>query len=618
MLKRWQLDEFIPGVACLDEAGQFDAVITDEKMDRNGYEFARNAGLPLYRVVPGLIAPYGVPCLNRRDDLSLQLIPIKSAPDLPGASQEVEVLLQEWRESGVSWVNDTPPFEGPLGERFELIILDERDVNRAGSPQRALTEMMPLLSGESEHGLVIYLPKRLDDRSLRQWIERHLCRYDTMVIGDDYHVSTLLKSAQSVLLYSSTLELDARMRGKTCHVLYSTLSESMRIEVEKQLLRGCFYRNPENRTPVSLLSLISWLRLQRERRFFFTGDIYALGFSRWKYPVLRTYFQGANVHRVTSKHNADIPIGSTVVVWGSKPIFEYPGAEALSSDGYRVVRLEDAFIRSVGLGAKLVRPLSWVIDSKGIYYDPRTPSTLETLLNSGGFSSSDAERAALLMQRLIKENVTKYNVGVSVWQRPDAHRRVILVPGQVESDASILYGAGEIRTNIDLLKAVRSENPEAHILYKPHPDVLANLREQGVGEGDALEHCDEVITDALMAQLLDDVDEVHVMTSLAGFEGLIRRKTVVVYGSPFYAGWGLTRDKQSHPRRRRTLSLEQLVAGTLIYYPTYVSLKTGYYMTAEDALDQLIDWRENGTYDPGRLKLLVVWLRRRVLNLLGR
>ncbi len=185
------------------------------------------------------------------------------------------------------------------------------------------------------------------------------------------------------------------------------------------------------------------------------------------------------------------------------------------------------------------------------------------------------------------------------------------------SDASIRYGAGIIRTNLGLLKAVRSENPEAtYHAPSPHPD--RKLREEGESESGTWGYCDEIVTDAVMAQLLDDVDEVHVMTSLAGFEALIRRKRVVVYGSPFYAGWGLTQDKKSHPRRGRPLSLEQLVAGTLIHYPTYVSLKTSYYMTPEEALDQLVDWRENGTYDPGRLKLLLVWLRRRILNMLGR
>ena len=32
------------------------------------------------------------------------------------------------------------------------------------------------------------------------------------------------------------------------------------------------------------------------------------------------------------------------------------------------------------------------------------------------------------------------------------------------------------------------------------------------------------------------------MTSLAGFEALLRGKPVTTHGQPFYAGWGLTED----------------------------------------------------------------------------
>ncbi|MFP3441598.1 capsular polysaccharide biosynthesis protein, partial [Pantoea sp. SIMBA_133] len=39
---------------------------------------------------------------------------------------------------------------------------------------------------------------------------------------------------------------------------------------------------------------------------------------------------------------------------------------------------------------------------------------------------------------------------------------------------------------------------------------------------------------------------------------------------PFYAGWGLTQDAMHCPRRNRALTLDALVAGTLLLYPNYV------------------------------------------------
>src|SRR5205814_8724387 len=80
---------------------------------------------------------------------------------------------------------------------------------------------------------------------------------------------------------------------------------------------------------------------------------------------------------------------------------------------------------------------------------------------------------------------------------------------------------------------------------------------------------DDIVTGGSTAALLAQVDELHTMTSLAGFEALLRGRRVVVYGRPFYAGWGLTVDRLPQDRGRR-LSLDELVAGVLILYPRYL------------------------------------------------
>ena len=36
-------------------------------------------------------------------------------------------------------------------------------------------------------------------------------------------------------------------------------------------------------------------------------------------------------------------------------------------------------------------------------------------------------------------------------------------------------GGATIRTNLELLKAARQAVPDAHLVYKPHPDVVAAL-----------------------------------------------------------------------------------------------------------------------------------------------
>jgi len=213
------------------------------------------------------------------------------------------------------------------------------------------------------------------------------------------------------------------------------------------------------------------------------------------------------------------------------------------------------------------------------------------LLQDTHFDDALLERARALRAAIVAMQITKYNVGGETWKRPAGAARVILVPGQVEADASIRLGAPGLRTNSALLTAVRAANPDAYVVYKPHPDVLAGMRADGVARPGAGNNCDAMVGDVPMARLLEEVDEVHTLTSLAGFEALLRGKRVVTYGQPFYAGWGLTADFLPPPRRSRRLTVDELVAGVLILYPCYVSRTTGQFTTPERVLEELNEWR---------------------------
>jgi capsular polysaccharide export protein len=185
----------------------------------------------------------------------------------------------------------------------------------------------------------------------------------------------------------------------------------------------------------------------------------------------------------------------------------------------------------------------------------------------------------------VKHELSKYNLGGHAWRRP-LHVRTLLVPGQVEDDASIRLGAiGAVARNAELLAAVRREHPDAHIVYKPHPDVVAGLRRGG--HEDAAQWADEVVTHADIHRLLSQVDGVHVMTSLTGFEALMRGVPVTCHGMPFYAGWGLTDDRVGLPRRTRSLTLDQLVVGALLEYPLYLHPQRRTRATAEDVVAAL-------------------------------
>ena len=166
--------------------------------------------------------------------------------------------------------------------------------------------------------------------------------------------------------------------------------------------------------------------------------------------------------------------------------------------------------------------------------------------------------------------------------------------GQVEKDASIRFGTGAINTNLKLLQVVRKKFPEAYIIYKPHPDVVAGIRKKGVDDALEKQYFDLRVESGDALALFDKVDSVHTMTSLVGFEALLRNKKVYTYGQPFYSGWGLTIDAMPIERRNRQLSLEELVAGSLIRYPTYISRSSKMYTSPERVVEELIRQKEKG------------------------
>ncbi|MBF0122411.1 MAG: capsular polysaccharide biosynthesis protein [Candidatus Omnitrophica bacterium] len=374
------------------------------------------------------------------------------------------------------------------------------------------------------------------------------------------------------------------------------------------------YIHPETKKRCPPENLIEWMGLQRRMRERFPVKIDALNFQYWKKPIIQDFFQGSVVRFIPGsttwplarKLNASWFIkiwnsffpskegDAVMVVWGGKP-FDFPFSHERKKKT-KIVRVEDGFLRSVGLGVNHVRPLSWVIDTRGIYYDPTQVSDLEHILQTYTFDEVLLKRAKALRLRLVEAGLSKYNISTESWRRPqNVDRKVILVPGQVETDMSLVYGAPDVSRNLDLLHTVREANPQAYIIYKPHPDVVIGFHKKGPGEDYVAHHCDEVVKDVSVGRLLMEIDEVHTITSQTGFEALLRGKKVVCYGQPFYSSWGLTDDKIPVDRRTRKLFLDELVAGALILYPTYVSHTNNRFTTPERAVDELLSWRVRGT-----------------------
>ncbi|WP_425316008.1 capsular polysaccharide biosynthesis protein [Uruburuella testudinis] len=346
------------------------------------------------------------------------------------------------------------------------------------------------------------------------------------------------------------------------------------------------YINPNTGEPGTVFDVIDYLAAARRLNEKLRGDLYCVGMSLWKRAVMRPFFNvpSCRLHFVSSLkklQSARLPKNARLLVWsrGNDALIDFAHRQKLP-----LLRMEDGFIRSVGLGSNLVPPLSLVVDDMGIYFNAQTPSRLEHILQHHHFTAQDLRTASALQTALTEAAITKYNVGGNSLSLPDTDQKILLVPGQVEDDASIRYGSPKINKNLDLLKKVRTLNPDAYIVYKPHPDVVSGNRTGHIPAAQSRQFADQVASECDILTCLQQADEVHTMTSLTGFEALLRGKHVHCYGQPFYAGWGLTHDYLPHPRRTRRLSLQELIAGTLIYYPSYIHPDTRRMVDAASAI----------------------------------
>ncbi|TCO71275.1 capsular polysaccharide biosynthesis protein [Rhodovulum euryhalinum] len=306
------------------------------------------------------------------------------------------------------------------------------------------------------------------------------------------------------------------------------------------------------------------------------------GMRAWKRGTVQRFFGGVRAVRfapdATSAEKRAKAAGRRPMVWATQATDARPGT----------VRVEDGFLRSRGLGAALVPPLSLVLDDLGIHYDPTRESRLERLVAAACTLDPVARaRSERLIATLTRSGVTKYNLGgASLPALPPGRR--ILVAGQVEDDASVRLGCPGARTNSELLERTRAENPDAVILYKPHPDVEAGLRPGALDDGAARADADLVLGTAGVADLLAAVDEVWTLSSGLGFEALIRGLPVTCLGVPFYAGWGLTRDLGPVPARRAAQpDIVALAHAVLIDYPRYRDPLTGRPCPAEVVAERL-------------------------------
>jgi capsule polysaccharide export protein KpsC/LpsZ len=331
---------------------------------------------------------------------------------------------------------------------------------------------------------------------------------------------------------------------------------------------------------------------------------YVFGLNHWKhdfvarcYPEFAMHFvRGTSVPSAAERRVADHK-PFVFIIWG------YKGSESIlnfaENHSIPVYRMEDGFVRSVGLGAAHTLPRSLVLDRSGrLYFDATGPTDLEKICSEFDFAAHPEvlEEARICLDLLMQERISKYNHVASCDAPEEVFERIaprssgkkrILVIGQVEDDASLKQGRAVHLSNLLAVETAVKDHPDALVIFKPHPDDLGGYTKNRPKKS-TLEDIGKIAKVLTAPMTVPDcfpcVDHVYTITSLAGFEALLRGKTVTVLGYPFYAGWGLTDDRQSDSRRTRKLSLLELFAAAYLLYPAYFDPESCEKSTAKETI----------------------------------
>ncbi len=599
-------------------------------------EFAHKHGLPYWRLEDGFLRSVG---LGVEGDTALSMVmddqgmyydarrPSRLETLLLTAPLEDAALLQRARaaiaeivDNGLSKYNNSPTemFELPDSKgKPRVLVVDQTagDLSVACGLGRRDTFSQMLAAAHRENPEAEILIKTHPDvvsGKKQGYLGALETRARQRIISDACNPIELLKHVDKVYVVTSQLGFEALLVGTPVSCFGAPFYSGWGLtddrqpvarRTESRTLEQVFaaayilysrYVDPDTGEPCELERVIEHLALQRREFSRNEGHIFCFGFIKhfWKQNYVRAYLRcpGNSIvfpYSVAHAERLGFDHESKMVVWGRRARGDVSALTA--KYGVQPWCMEDGFLRSVGLGSDMEAPASLVVDREGIYFDPSAPSELESTLQSTTFSEELLARARELRARLLASGLSKYNVGDAERKLPiePGSRDVVLVPGQVEDDASIELGCRDVSTNLGLLKAARAKRPNAYIVFKPHPDVLSGNRRGNIPKEQALMVCDHVEVDASLAQCLRVANEVHVMTSLVGFEALLRGLPVHAYGQPFYAGWGLTVDRHPVNRRTRSLTLDELVAGTYLLYPRYLNRSTQRFTTAFHVVAQL-------------------------------
>nr|WP_275980306.1 hypothetical protein [Halalkalibacter alkaliphilus] len=314
-------------------------------------------------------------------------------------------------------------------------------------------------------------------------------------------------------------------------------------------------------------------------------EVFLLGFDSEKQELMRNYLSENEVINIDKNQGLgkfrkllDSTPKGKAIIWTGENTEKSLGVDntpklidIVLQKEYSKVYVDNGLINYNKYNKKLLSPFSIVLDKEDQPYRNNTKTKLNALLNSYDEANNDnlLERADNLITQLRSNIDTSCNHDLELLFTTDSEgvkRSVVLVLG-VNNAVINDYSVGDNISSLDLIWIAKLENPEAHIIFK--------AGDENFESDELLETINKLATiveeQTDISEFISVVDKVYTKDSPNALVALVADKTVITFGSPFYAGWGLTEDRKKIENRSRTLSIKELVGVSLIKYPLYIN-----------------------------------------------
>ena len=175
--------------------------------------------------------------------------------------------------------------------------------------------------------------------------------------------------------------------------------------IARHLLIATRYRDPFDGRAIEAEQAVALLAEWRRQIDANRGITVAMGMAWWKRREIATFLWSGHQGRPRFIRSDAVACGiakrtnGAIAVWPSR--ISSALSKSAANQSTPIVRVEDGFIRSVGLGSALHPPYSVTVDRLGMHYDPARPSELERMFETARLPARPARacRSAAAIDR---------------------------------------------------------------------------------------------------------------------------------------------------------------------------------------------------------------------------